>query len=236
MKKFLLSTLASFLVLNCYAEEVIGDPPIDEPTEQITLEEFLKMPLSQVSDISMNKQPISGLPDNIYSELTKISDSYNGRGKGILLSIANELNNNPHIFCNKGYSYEAKNIHINCNNSFQDVISILDNLKLQKKDWEPKYSFWRYKRMTLLDLAEKLLEGVKTKEFDIDDVREDLTHFLTEEYGNFGYVLVNDGSGLLSAISACVLAKESGIIHRQDTKKFCNLSKRGNRRAFEVNL
>lgn len=224
MKKFLLSTLAAFFVSTSYAEDVIGDPPIDEGEDEITLEAFLQKPLSQIAEISMEKYPRVGFPDNIYSELLKIAESYNNRGKGIFLSIQNALYSEPYNFCNKGYSYEPKNIHITCNDSFQTVINLLNDLKLQKKDWEPKYSFRQYKRMTLLDLAEKVEEGSKTKEFDLEDLQEDLTNLLTKEYGNLGYLIVNDGAGLLRAVGTCGLAKSSGAVHRKDVKKLCNLS------------
>lgn len=76
--------------------------------------------------------------------------------------------------------------------------------------------------MTLLELAEELQEGIKTKEFDTEDLREDFMHFLTEEYGNFGYVLTDQG--VLKAVGACLLAKETGTIHRKEVKKICNLT------------
>lgn len=45
MKKFLISVLFAFSSLSSYAENVVGDPPIDESVDQITLEHFLQMPL-----------------------------------------------------------------------------------------------------------------------------------------------------------------------------------------------
>lgn len=225
MKKFLISAFIFCSAFNAYAEDVIGDPPIDEPEEEITLEEFLKMPLTQVSQMSNAKTPMAGLPDNIYYELRKIAEPYNNRGKGILLGLINRVNQESYNFCTKnkdGYTYEPKDIHITCDDSFQTAITRLNELKLRTKDWEPKYSFRQYKRMTLLELAEKLQEGEKTKLFDLEDLQEDMIHFLTEEYSGFGYVLANDG--IVNVASTCLLAKKSGVIHRKDLKKLCNLT------------
>lgn len=232
MKKFLISALVAFSSLNSYAENVVGDPPIDEPTNEMTVEQVLQMPLHQISQILNEKHEKGegwGLPNNIYSELQKMADIYNNRGKGILLELINKINYNSNIFCNLNrkdfqneYVYEPKNIRITCDDSIQTLITRLNELKFQTKDWEPRYSFSKYKRMTLLELAEELQEGIKTKEFDTEDLREDFMHFLTEEYGNFGYVLTDQG--VLKAVGTCLLAKETGTIHRKEVKKICNLT------------
>ena len=232
MKKILISAIVVFSSLNCYAENVIGDPPIDEPTNEMTIEQVLQMPLHQISQILNEKDEKGegwGLPNNIYSELQKMADVYNNRGKGILLELINKINYNSNIFCNLNrkdfqneYVYEPKNIRITCDDSIQTLITRLNELKFQTKDWEPRYSFSKYKWMTLLELAEELQEGIKTKEFDTEDLREDFMHFLTEEYGNFGYVLTDQG--VLKAVGTCLLAKETGTIHRKEVKKFCNLT------------
>ena len=232
MKKILISAIVVFSSLNCYAENVVGDPPIDEPTNEMTVEQVLQMPLHQISQILNEKDKKGegwGLPNNIYSELQKMADVYNNRGKGILLELINKINYNSNIFCNLNrkdfqneYVYEPKNIRITCDDSIQTLITRLNELKFQTKDWEPRYSFSKYKRMTLLELAEELQEGIKTKEFDTEDLREDFMHFLTEEYGNFGYVLTDQG--VLKAVGTCLLAKETGTIHRKEVKKFCNLT------------
>lgn len=172
---------------------------------------------------------MAGLPNHIYNELQKIADSYNNRGKGILLGLISDVHQNSHYFCNlkredfkNGFTYDPKNIRITCDDSFQTVINRLNELKLQKKDWEPKYTFSNYKHMTLLELAEKLQEGTETKEFDIEDLREDFIHFLTEEYGNLGSALTDQG--VVKAVSICLLAKESGTINKKDVKNLCNLT------------
>ena len=194
MKKILISALVAFSSLNNYAENVVGDPPIDEPTNEMIVEQVLQMPLHQISQILNEKDKKRegwGLPNNIYSELQKMADVYNNRGKGILLELINKINYNSNIFCNLNrkdfqneYVYEPKNIRITCDDSIQTLITRLNELKFQTKDWEPRYSFSKYKRMTLLELAEELQEGIKTKEFDTEDLKEDFMHFLTEEYGN----------------------------------------------------
>ena len=229
MKKFLISVLFAFSSLSSYAENVVGDPPIDESVDQITLEHFLQMPLRQVSQFSNERDSMAGLPNHIYNELQKIADSYNNRGKGILLGLISDVHQNSHYFCNlkredfkNGFTYDPKNIRITCDDSFQTVINRLNELKLQKKDWEPKYTFSNYKHMTLLELAEKLQEGTETKEFDIEDLREDYIHFLTEEYGNLGSALTDQG--VVKAVSICLLAKESGTINKKDVKNLCNLT------------
>lgn len=151
MKKILISAIVVFSSLNCYAENVVGDPPIDEPTNEMTVEQVLQMPLHQISQILNEKDKKGegwGLPNNIYSELQKMADIYNNRGKGILLELINKINYNSNIFCNLNrkdfqneYVYEPKNIRITCDDSIQTLITRLNELKFQTKDWEPRYSF-----------------------------------------------------------------------------------------------
>ena len=198
----------------------------------MTIEQVLQMPLHQISQILNEKDEKGegwGLPNNIYSELQKMADVYNNRGKGILLELINKINYNSNIFCNLNrkdfqneYVYEPKNIRITCDDSIQTLITRLNELKFQTKDWETRNSISKYKCMTLLELAEEIQEGIKTKEFDTEDLREDFMHFLTEEYGNFGYVLTDQE--VLKAVGTCLLAKETGTIHRKEVKKFCNLT------------
>ena len=63
----------------------------------MTIEQVLQMPLHQISQILNEKDEKGegwGLPNNIYSELQKMADVYNNRGKGILLELINKINYN----------------------------------------------------------------------------------------------------------------------------------------------